>query len=47
MMQISDTTRSLRGISLLTVPAIEYGGVRLLRALVKREGRMNATRTRN
>lgn len=46
MMQISDTTRTFCGISLLIVPAIEYGGVLLLRAVVKRESRGNATRRR-
>ena len=44
MIQLSNISRSLCGISLLTVPAIEYGGVLLLGALVKRDGRVSPTR---
>jgi hypothetical protein len=46
MIQLSNISRSLCGISLLTVPAIEYGGVLLLGTLVKREGRVSPARRR-
>jgi len=46
MLQISNTSKVLCGISLMAVPAIEYGGVRLLRVLLLHEDRFkdNAAR---
>jgi len=46
MLQISNATKAVCGISLIAVPAIEYGGVFLLRALLMREDRFRNNSTR-
>lgn len=46
MLQISTATKVICGISLIAVPAIEYGGVGLLRVLLMREHRAYDNPTR-